>query len=137
MKNILYLIGLALLCCGCAHPRWTPYVGSQQEWRTSPGSLADLTYPVPVYYGLPPKPYEVLGSVHLWTESNIDLVRAGALEAKQHGADAVLVGFSTTDQIGSVTFANAYAARGYAVGGAFSAPVFRRQLDVMAVKWFH
>jgi len=75
MKSLLVML-LALLVCGCATSDFTTYEGAQQKWPTSTGTFVRTInsyngpgrsgtgkqYTLPVYFGLPNRPYIVLTS---------------------------------------------------------------------------
>ena len=77
-----------------------------QSWPTATGSQANKEHSVPIYIGLPDKSYKVLGRIYDKRTSGLGVVdhafdeglgseshrmRNCANQAKQHGADAVLV----------------------------------------------
>jgi hypothetical protein len=81
------------------------YEGTQ-SWPTGTGSQVNKEYSIPIYIGLPDKSYKVLGRVYDKRTSGLGVVdhafdeglgkeshrmRNCANQAKQHGADAVLV----------------------------------------------
>lgn len=84
---------LASLVVGCTSTNFLMYQGTQQEWPTSPGALAEEREGVPIYHGLPPKPYDVLGELDLRRTHVLAPSTLGkaASEAKKRGADAVIV----------------------------------------------
>lgn len=84
---------------------FTAYEGSQ-SWPTSQGGGVNKDFAVPIYIGLPDKGYKVLGRISDKRVSGFGVVDRGfddafgkeryrmrncANQAKQHGADAVLV----------------------------------------------
>ena len=84
---------------------FTAYDGSQ-SWPTGSNSQINKDYSVPIYLGLPDKSYKVIGRITDKREEGVDVVgkafdeglgsekhrmRNCANQAKQHGADAVLV----------------------------------------------
>ncbi|MGA2140757.1 MAG: hypothetical protein ABSH14_18035 [Verrucomicrobiia bacterium] len=81
------------------------YEGSQ-SWPTGTGSQVNKDYSIPIYIGLPDKSYKVLGRVYDKRTSGLGVVdhafdeglgkeshrmRNCANQAKQHGADAIVV----------------------------------------------
>src|SRR5262249_9668061 len=81
--------------------------GKQQSWPRSPSSLTKTDFTIPVYMGLPSKPYEVIGFVvnsepllsgnglSEWLWSDETRLGNACNQAKAHGADAILL---TKDQ---------------------------------------
>ena len=81
------------------------YEGSQ-SWPTGKASEVNKEYSIPIYIGLPNQSYKVIGRVYDKRQSGFDVVDRGfdeafgaehrrmrncANQAKQHGADAILV----------------------------------------------
>jgi hypothetical protein len=110
--------GVALCCClaviACAADEKKPKVGDtsfmayegEQNWPTSQNAAVINDYAVPIYIGLPTKPYKVLGRIYDPRTEGIEVVgrafdeglepekrrhRNCANQAKQRGADAVIV----------------------------------------------
>lgn len=91
MKTTPLLLALVLLT-GCYTMKYLPYTGDQQTWPTATGSFMQTNAAVPVYYGLPPKPYRYLAQIHVNAESSsVDAVSVAAAEARKQGAHAVLI----------------------------------------------
>jgi hypothetical protein len=116
---ILAAIGLLT---GCGTTEYLAYSGSQQNWPTAPGAIVDNKLAVPVYYGLPPRPYRVLGEIVTakpqgWRlDVQSQAMEQTAEEGKKLGADAIIVmnrsasisGYSssaTATMIGNTAFA--------------------------------
>lgn len=93
MRPTCILALAALLLTACTSSKFRPYQGAQQEWPTSPGGFAETIEGIPVYDGLPPKPYDIVGQVQLerrtWLAPSTR--RKAALVAKEQGADGVVV----------------------------------------------
>jgi hypothetical protein len=109
----LFAVLFALLVCGCATSDFTPYEGAQQKWPTSTGTFVRTInsyngpgrsgtgkqYTLPVYFGLPNRPYIVLGYVDVETpvgrlfegSAETSTLKPAVREAGQHGADAIIV----------------------------------------------
>src|SRR5437763_7216290 len=105
------LIGLliATTLTGCATADFTPYTGAQQKWPTAPGAFVKTVeaghgpmaeggaYKLPVYFGPPNKPYQVIGSIDaevplgFYQSGKTESLRPAVREAAQHGADAIIV----------------------------------------------
>jgi hypothetical protein len=91
----LLLISAALVAC--AHTEFIAYSGAQQKWPTAPGAMV-AKLAVPVYYGLPPRPYTVLGEIATskgqtwaWSDVQSEAMEQAADETKKRGADAIIV----------------------------------------------
>ena len=84
---------------------FTSYDGSQ-SWPTSTNAQINKDYSIPIYLGLPDKSYKVIGRITDKRDEGIEVMdkafdeglgsekhrmRNCANQAKQHGADAVLV----------------------------------------------
>src|SRR5436309_14567505 len=89
MKIFLIFITAGLLT-SCSTSNFTPYEGAQ-NWPVSQGTLVDRKYAVPVYYGPPPQPYTVMGSLEIGNATAGTEVGAAAIQAKKLGADAIIV----------------------------------------------
>jgi hypothetical protein len=137
MKIFLILITAGLLT-SCATANFTPYEGAQ-NWPVSQGALVDRKYAVPVYYGPPPQPYIVMGSLDIGNATAGSEVEAAANEAKKLGADAIIVlrhgsSYAGTYSTGSAT---AYGAGNTATayGTGISVPIMRGAASVAIIRW--
>ena len=89
MANWRYL-ALSVLLVGCTYytDKYAQFEGQQQNWPTAPGTTVDRQEAIPVYYGLPSRPYKVLGNL---VASSYGNTLAGlAKSAKVKGADAII-----------------------------------------------
>jgi hypothetical protein len=98
MKTFFAVAILSALCAsafasgnlGTEYRAWTE---PQRPWATEPGARVDSTYSLPVYYGMPERPYIVLGRVFVFChESGVDpaqAVRSAVSAARAHHADAI------------------------------------------------
>lgn len=91
-RSLLLSIVAAILA-GCTTTKFLPYSGQQQDWPTAPGSLTEERDGIPVFHGLPPRKYDVLGQLdveqmHLIAPSTLG---KAAAETKRRGGDAVVV----------------------------------------------
>ncbi len=68
MKRMTVILAAAMLV-GCADTEFIAYSGEQQNWPTAPGALVETKFAVPVYYGLPPRRYAVLGELTVEEET--------------------------------------------------------------------
>lgn len=93
MKNSLCAFGLALTL-GCSTAIVRPYVGEQQSWPVSAGSIVNVRYGLPIFTTLPPSPYEVIAEIRIDSmfKAQPDETDAGTLvsKAKELGADALV-----------------------------------------------
>jgi hypothetical protein len=82
----------ALTLSSCATAEFHPYQGTQQAWPTAPGAFVDNRYTIPTYYGYPPRPYLVVGSVnsHTLRPNRFAVLSYAANRAKAMGADAII-----------------------------------------------
>src|SRR5437773_7454574 len=103
------------LLTSCTTTNFTPYEGAQ-NWPVSQGTLVDRKYAVPVYYGPPPQPYTVMGSLEIGNATAGTEVRAAAIQAKKLGADAIIVLKHGSSQVGTYSTASATAYGGTAYG---------------------
>lgn len=93
-KAITTVVSIVTLAfAGCTTSHFIPYTGAQSDWPTSPGAMMETIDGIPVYHGLPSKPYSVLGEVEIAQQTKLAPSTLGkaASEAKAHGADAVIV----------------------------------------------
>jgi len=108
MKSIVarafLVVAVAAAVVGCGTPyTYSPYVGQQKNWTTSPGGYVRYVRGVPFYAPgqYPNRPYTILGAVS--TDSEENLVRA----AQEQHASAVLVSHDEVYPTGSVAMAGA------------------------------
>src|SRR5438874_4791328 len=109
----LIVLSLAAALSGCATADFTPYEGAQQNWPTARGAFVRTVnsyngpgrsgtgqqYTLPVYFGPPNRPYNVLGYVDVDTpvgrllegSEETATLKPAVREAGQHGADAIIV----------------------------------------------
>jgi hypothetical protein len=102
MKKIggIVFVSLVLLLASCRspsnqtdlprdplHDKFATFTGEQQAWPAAVGAFAKTCEGVPIYYGLPNKPYTVIGHVAGTDINEKQLARC----AKAHAADAVYV----------------------------------------------
>lgn len=135
MKIFLIAITVGLLT-SCATSKFTPYEGAQ-NWPVSQGALVDRKYAVPVYYGPPPQPYVVMGSLGIGNATAGSEVGAAANEAKRLGADAIIVIHSGSSYAGTYTTGSATAYGSTAYGTSMSIPIVRGEALVAVIRWRH
>ena len=143
MKNIICLFGLALTF-GCATPIVRPYVGEQQAWPTSSGSIVSAKYDLPIFTTLPPVPYDVIAELRISSpfyaqpeEGHMPILVKKAIEL---GADAILL----VD--GQIYFSTQYGLKSSESGAdakqasittvnRFNPEAFQPSVNVIAVRW--
>lgn len=78
---------------GCTHTAFKQYTGSQQNWPRAAGAYVDTGYDVPVFYGPPPRPYDVIGylDAEAWPATDRKVLAAAARRAKTLDADAIVL----------------------------------------------
>jgi hypothetical protein len=97
MKRLTcWICGFGLiLAVGCATATYRPYVGQQQNWPTSPGSIVNANYELPAFMCPPSAPYTVLGELKvvggLHGQRAEECLPVLAKKAREMGADALLV----------------------------------------------
>ena len=93
IQPYLILVGLSLLLSGCANSSFMAYTGEQQNWPTSPGGFVDTSGAVPAHFGLPHRPYTILGYLDATTAPvrRAGAVKYAAAKAKEFGGDAIIV----------------------------------------------
>src|SRR5207244_10204293 len=136
MRSILIVMTAGLLT-SCTTSNFTPYEGAQ-NWPVLQGALVDRKYAVPVYYGPPPQPYVVMGSLDIGNTTAGTEVGAAANKAKQLGADAIIVISHGTSQVGtySTGSATAYGAGNTATayGSGISVPIIAGASSVAVIR---
>lgn len=119
MKRLVFILaaafGISLVCSSFAgsdngpkfgDTKYLAFEGDQPSWPTGENAEVNKEFSVPIYYGLPAKPYKVLGRIYDDRRSGIGIVgksiaegiapekdrqRDCANQAKYRGADALLV----------------------------------------------
>ena len=95
------MLALAALCgCGTGYT-FSPYVGQQKNWTTSPGGYVRFVDKVAFYAAgqYPHRPYSIVGAVTTDSEENL------AKAVREQHADAALIYSEHTVPNGSVTVA--------------------------------
>jgi hypothetical protein len=110
MKRLLPTFALAaLLLSSCADNNFQAYSGPAVSGPVAPSSFVSMVAGMPVYEGLPPRPYYVIGKM---VTDNYPLHRSDIRQARRHGADAVVIANTRTTPNGSTaltTFAGSSA----------------------------
>ena len=99
MKALLIafvMTALAGRALGAEATEFVPLRGAQPERALSHEPRVDRSYPVPIYYSWPDRPYEVIGYLHVYRDEwrvplHSNAMRSAAMAAKARGADAVLL----------------------------------------------
>src|SRR5437899_9783942 len=141
MKFPLCLSASALLA-GCAVADFTAYRGAQQNWPVATGAFVDNKYAVPVFYGPPNRPYDVLG--YLNAETAPVRSRRGAVvafmarRAQELGGNGLIVLGTNREYIGSVSSTsvtgNVYGQGFTATGFGTSTPLFGGKGDAVVIR---
>src|SRR6266542_5572736 len=141
MKLPLCVLACALLA-GCAMADFTPYSGAQQNWPVATGTFVDNKYAVPVFYGPPNRPYDVLG--YLNAETAPVRSRRGAViafmarRAQELGGNGLIVLGTNRQYVGSVSSSsvsgNVYGQGFTATGFGTSTPMFGGQGDAVVIR---
>ena len=97
---------------------------------------------VPVYYGLPPRPYTVLGEIatsqaQMWAWSHVqsEAMQGAAVEAKKRGADAIIVIRRDASVSGYYSTGSATVVGNTAIGSGGTMPVQTGHVRVTAIKF--
>ena len=129
---------VVLLLAGCGTVSYSPYVGQQQDWPTSPGAFVKDMKGIPLYRGLPNRPYTVLGHVEITAEPAF-IEQQAYWKAKNVGADAILFVDAQTFYAGSVGGGTAFAAPtkggAMAFGSSWSSAQYQKQITAVFIKW--
>lgn len=134
-----FLALVAVLAIGCGTVSYSPYVGEQEDWPIAKGAFVKTKDGIPIYRGLPSRPYTVLGHMVITTDMGAEEMLAVS-KAKANKADAILFVDSTMFASGSFGGGTGYAfpagRRGaMATGSAFSANTQGVQLTALLIKW--
>lgn len=141
MKLPLCLSACALLV-GCAVADFTPYRGAQQNWPVATGAFVDNKYAVPVFFGPPNRPYDVIG--YLNAETAPVRSRRGAVIAfmarrsQELGGNGLIMLGTNRQYVGSVSSSSVsgsvYGQGFTATGFGTSTPMFGGQGDAVVIK---
>lgn len=134
----------ALVLFGCTYytETYAQYEGQQQNWPVSTGVAVDYKEAVPVYFGIPPCPYVVLGKIASSTIGGNTLAGL-ARSAKAKGAGAIIFWNSKSNNVGYASLSNAYAYgsfygnSGYAAGSAITTavPITQTLVAAILIQW--
>jgi hypothetical protein len=138
----LLLMPLALFLSSCATADFTPYAGAQQNWPTARGAFVATQYAVPVFFGAPNRPYDVIGYLKAETDAFrntqghvIDFMARRAREVGGNGLIVVGVG---SHYLGSVSsgsvYGNVYGQGFTATSYATSTPMFGGNGDAVVIR---
>ena len=112
MKLILSVLSFSLLFTGCATMDYTAYQGQQRNWPTATGAFVKEVAGIPVYHGLPTKPYHVLGIINAVDAGDVALAR----RCRTLGGDAIIITDSRTFDGGTLHTAGS----SYTYGGGYA-----------------
>jgi hypothetical protein len=142
MKRLFLILGAAALLWGCETTEFLAYSGAQQNWPTAAGAMVDTKLAVPVYYGLPPRPYRVLGEIATskgqtwaWSDVQSEAMEQAADEAKKRGADAIVVVSRDASVTGYYSTGSATVVGNTAFGSGVTMPVQTGHVRVTAIKF--
>ncbi|MFL6415168.1 MAG: hypothetical protein ACJ74Y_05805 [Bryobacteraceae bacterium] len=97
---------------------------------------------MPVYHGLPPRPYRVIGEVKaeqgqtwLWTNVESEAMEEAANEAKKHGADAIIVMRSDSSVTGYASTTTGSVVGNTVIATGVAMPVQTGHVTVTAIKF--
>ena len=145
LKLIILKLGALLLICvalvACGGTQFLAYSGAQQNWPTAVGAIVDTKLAVPVYYGLPPRPYTVLGEIETtkpqgWRlDVQSQAMEQAADEAKKLGADAIIVISRDASISGYTSSVTATVVGNTAFGSGVMTPVQTAHVRVTAIKF--
>jgi hypothetical protein len=144
MKKFLLFFALGSTL-GCATGVMRPYVGEQQAWPTSQGSIVNTKYELPIFTSLPPCAYDIVGELRIdsffFAQPEEQHIGQLVTIAKKQKADALAL----VD--GQIFFSVSYGSKdGSTAGGAatsttmqqvnrFNPESFRPGVSVLAIKW--
>ena len=90
MKTYLLMLMVAVAVSGCtSHREYSAYRGQHKNWPTGSASHSPGKEQLPIYHGLPEKPYRVIGTVSHPHDPISE--QAAAQLAKRYGGEAVLI----------------------------------------------
>jgi hypothetical protein len=86
---------------------FTPYRGAQQKWPIAAGAFVETKYAVPVFFGAPDRPYDVLGYLNAETAPARSrrrmVISFMARRAKEVGGNGLIVLGTGSEYAGSVS----------------------------------
>ncbi len=132
LRSVITFLGCSFLL-GCATADFTPYRGAQQNWPVGSGAFVETKCTVPVFFGPPNQPYEVLGYLNAETapiRSQRGMVIAFmARRAKELGGNALIITGTGTEYAGNISSASTI---GTIYGGGFTATSFGSSIPMFA-----
>ena len=136
------IVAICIFFGGCAVADFTPYRGAQQNWPVATGSFVDNKYAVPVFFGAPNRPYDVLG--YLNAETAPVRSRRGAViafmarRAQEVGGNGLIVLGTNRQYVGPVSSSSVsgsvYGQGFTATGFGTSTPMFGGQGDAVVIR---
>ena len=145
MKNAFLAFALALTM-GCAVATMRPYVGEQQNWPTSQGSIVNTKYSLPVFTSLPPTPYDVVGELRIdslfFAQPEEQHMSVLIDKAKPYKADALVLvdgrmffGMNYGSRSGDSDALVPMTASAMSQINRFNPESFRPGVSVIAIRW--
>jgi hypothetical protein len=130
----------ALLVCasglltGCLSANYHTYVGAQQDWPISRGGFVNTDHAIPVYNGLPERPYRVLGAFTLPVgQAPVSPDHWAADVGHRHQADAVCLITSQTRRAGTLKTVDTFAWLDETT--TYTTPVYRTTQTYIAIQF--
>jgi hypothetical protein len=146
MKKLMNLFAAMLTAClffgGCATADLTPYHGTQQNWPVASGAFADNKYAVPVFYGTPDRPYDVIGYLKAETDAYRNtkgqVIDFMARRAREVGGNGLVVVSMGSHYLGSLSsgsvYGNVYGQGFTATSYSTSVPMFGGNGDAVVIR---
>lgn len=146
--KLLFLF-VPILLGGCATAHFRPYEGGQQNWPTSTGAIVERNHGVPAYFGYPPRPYRVIGSLDATTAParRSGVVAFATRRAKELGGDAIIVRSESSEYAGTYNTGSAQtygtinpnpmfpSFSGTTTTSGVSVALMKGKADVLVIKW--
>jgi len=141
MKRNLLLVACVFLA-GCAVADFTPYSGAQQNWPVAAGGFVDTKYAVPVFFGAPNRPYDVIGYLNAETapvrSRRSAVIAFMARRAGEVGGNGLIIVGTSKEYTGSVSsgsvYGNVYGSGFNATGFGTSTPLFGGKGDAVVIR---
>lgn len=127
---------LLLTCTACYTSRFLAFSGRQEDWPIASHSYLNTNAAVPIYTGLPPRPYDIIGEIIIQTQSPfVDTMDTAARIARAQHADALLIVDEHAQHIGNVTSAFGGGGPGFVSATVVNTPTILRTGKTLAIKF--